>query len=109
MLSLGNRLVSHALLDLTLSMTLKRCLRSGLRSMLDGTVEIITGKERRRRWSVGREAAHRRRGGGAGCPRDARWRRGMRFIRACCSTGGVRCAKVGLGPTGVCRSSFRST
>jgi transposase len=32
-------------------MTLKRCFRSGLRSM-DGTIEIITGKERRRRWSI---------------------------------------------------------
>jgi hypothetical protein len=40
------------LANLGLAMTLKRCLRSGLRCMPDGTVEIITGKERRRRWSV---------------------------------------------------------
>jgi transposase-like protein len=40
------------LANLGLPMTLKRCLRSGLRCMPDGTVEIITGKERRRRWSV---------------------------------------------------------
>jgi transposase len=33
-------------------MTLKRCLRSGLRSMSGGAIEIITGKERRRRWST---------------------------------------------------------
>jgi hypothetical protein len=40
------------LANLGLSMTSKRFLRSGLRCMPDGTVEIITGKERRRRWSV---------------------------------------------------------
>src|SRR6202044_1526593 len=33
-------------------MTLKGSLRSGERWMPDGTVEIITGKERRRRWSL---------------------------------------------------------
>src|ERR1035441_5071121 len=33
-------------------MTLKRCLRSRLKPMPSGAVEIITGKERRRRWSV---------------------------------------------------------
>ena len=32
--------------------TLKPCLWSGLRPMPDGTIEIITGRERRRRWSV---------------------------------------------------------
>ncbi len=40
------------LANVGLSVTVKRCLRSGLRCMPDGTVEIITGKERRRRWSV---------------------------------------------------------
>ncbi len=33
-------------------MTLKRGVRSGLRSMAGGAIEIITGKERRRRWSA---------------------------------------------------------
>lgn len=33
-------------------MTLRLCLKRSLRSVVSGAVEIITGRERRRRWSI---------------------------------------------------------
>ena len=33
-------------------LTLKLCIRRSLRSVSNGTIEIITGRERRRRWSI---------------------------------------------------------
>lgn len=45
----GKRPVSLAYFELV---TLKHSVRSSVRAMLNGTVEIIGGRERRRRWGV---------------------------------------------------------
>ena len=74
---------------------LKALCKVELKAMLNGMVEIISGRERRRRWGVEaklRIVAETQEAGP--CVREGQ--PGTTFTQACCTTGGDRYARVGL-------------
>ena len=74
--------------------SIRSTLRPGLRTVADGSIEIITGRGRRRRWSVSEKlgiVAESHEPGAQVAGFAAR----HDIARACCTAGGVRCANGG--------------